>query len=566
MLEQLYIKNVALIDEASIEFKSGLNILSGETGAGKSIIIGSITFVLGGRATKNFIQKDCEEAKVEALLSLNSSEILNSILEMGIEIEEDNSILISRVYTKSGRNICKINGKPATISMIKTIAEKLIDIHGQHEHQSLLNSKRHIELLDKFCDEKLNLFKEELFDNIVQYKQILKQLAELSFGEDREEKIDFLKFQISEIEEANLIPNEEKELNEKRTILAESGKLKKYYEDTLNLLYSSEDMSALDKISVSINNISNIHKIDNSIENVLLELQEIYAKLEDVTFRLRKNNDIIIDNPAELNFIEERIDFINKLKRKYGPDINQILNFAQNAKAKLESFLNSEEKISKLSAQKINLEKNIKEICKKISSIRKNKAFEIEKEVESHLFDLGMKNTKFKIDITNKQTFNKEGFDKVEFLISTNLGEDLKPLSKIASGGEMSRIMLSLKAVLSIADDIDTFIFDEIDSGISGRTAQMVAEKMALLSKKNQILCITHLPQIASMGDAHFLIEKFSDNINNNTNTKIRLLDDIQVIDEIARMTGGAEITDSTIVAAKEMISQAKKIKKNYSI
>lgn len=564
MLEQLYIKNVALIDETLIEFNKGLNILSGETGAGKSIIIGSIAFVLGGRATKDFIKKDCEQAKVEALLSIKSNDILNYLIDFGINIEEDNSILITRIYTKNGKNICKINGKPATISMIKEIAEKLIDIHGQHEHQSLLNPKKHIVLLDKFCDENLINLKDSLFNEIVCYKKILNEIAEISIGKNKQDIIDFLKFQIDEIESANLKIEEEKTLIIERNIILESVNLKKHYEKVLQLLSISDDLSAMDKIYIAINHIQELSNIDSKNTYLLNEIQEIYARLEDVVLCLKKNFENINDNTQELNFIEERLDLIQKLKKKYGNSINDILNFSLKNQKKLENYLNSSEKLEKLNLKKDKCEKNIKNICKNISEIRKNTALNLENKIEKHLFDLGMKNTKFKIDISNKNTFNKNGFDKVEFLISTNLGENLKPLSKIASGGEMSRIMLSLKAVLSVADNIETFIFDEIDSGISGRTAQMVAEKLCLLSKSNQILCITHLPQIATMGDSHFLIEKSSNFIDNITNTTINLLNYDETVNEIARMIAGAEITNSTIISAKEMIQQANNIKNKY--
>lgn len=559
MIDQLYIKNVALIEEVLIEFNKGLNILSGETGAGKSIIIGSVTFVLGARATKDFIKKGCEQSKVEAVFSLTSNEIIESIRNMGIEIEEDNSILISRVFTKFGKNICKINGKPVTITMIKEIAKKIIDIHGQHEHQSLLNNKRHMYILDKFCDESLLETKNILYKEITQYKEILNKINKFSYGKDREDKIDILKYQINEINEADLKINEEENLNKVKNILYSAEKLKVVYEKSLDTLFRAEEEAALDKISVVIKDLQSISEVHFEAETIYKELEEIYIKLEELGINLRKINDEIENNPKELSCIEDRLELIHKLKRKYGNDTSEILNFKKNAIIQLNNLINSEEKLKSLLENKEKIESKIKELCFKLSKIRKNKALDLEQQIKIHLDDLGMKNTEFKIEILPKDTFGKDGFDKIEFLISTNIGEDLKPLSKIASGGEMSRIMLSLKAVLSIADNIDTFIFDEIDSGISGRTAQMVAEKMAKLSKKNQIICITHLPQIAVMADQHFLIEKSSD--FNSTNTLIYKLDESKIINEISRMTGGASITEHTIASAKEMLEQAKNIK-----
>lgn len=561
MLQQLYIKNVALINEALIEFDKGLNILSGETGAGKSIVIGSLGFVLGARATKDFIKKGEDFAMVEALLTLKSETIKNEIRELGVDIDEDSSVLIARTFNKSGRNVCKVNGRPATLGMIKEICEKLIDIHGQHEHQSLLNPSKHILLLDRFCEDDLLEPKNLLVNLIKEYKSILKQISDLSMGKDREDLIDFFNYQIMEIENAKLSLNEEDDLLEERKILSESEKLKSLYTDSILLLYNGEDLSAIDKISIALNNISAIAEIDKDKKNIYDNLHDVYAKLEEIVRDLKKYDNFIEYNEDRLNDIESRLTLIQKLKRKYGNTIKEILDFKDETKLKLDNLINSEEKILKLYEKKEKIEKNIKQACINISNIRKEKAVYLEENIEKHLFDLGMQNSKFKIDIKNKGTFNQNGFDKVEFLIRTNLGEDVKPLSKIASGGEMSRVMLSLKAVLSFVDTIDTFIFDEIDSGISGRTAQMVAEKMSLLSKNNQIICITHLPQIAAMGDQHFLINKLSD--DKNTKTSIERIKNDDVIKEIARMTGGATITDFTLASAKEMLEQANKIKDN---
>ena len=561
MLQQLYIKNVALINEALIEFDKGLNILSGETGAGKSIVIGSLAFVLGARSTKDFIKKGEDYAMVEALLTLKSETIKNEIRELGVDIDEDSCVLISRTFNKNGRNTCKVNGRPATLGMIKEICEKLIDIHGQHEHQSLLNPSKHILLLDRFCENDLLEPKNNLANLIKEYKIVLKQISDLSMGKDREDLIDFFNYQINEIESAKLTENEEESLLEERTILAEAERLKKLYSESISLLYSSEDLSAFDKIGLALNNIQTIMSIDNNKKNIYDELQDIYAKLEEVIRDIKKYDDNLEYDENRLNEIESRLDLIQKLKRKYGSNIKEILYFKEDIRTKLDNLINSEEKILKLYDKKENIEKQIKLSCINISNIRKKHAKYLEENIEKHLFDLNMQNSKFKIDIKQKDTFNQNGFDKVEFLIRTNLGEDVKPLSKIASGGEMSRVMLSLKAVLSFVDTIDTFIFDEIDSGISGRTAQMVAEKMSLLSRNNQIICITHLPQIAAMGDQHFLINKLSD--DKNTMTSIEKLKDEDIVNEIARMTGGATITDFTLASANEMLEQAKKIKNN---
>lgn len=559
MLQQLYIKNVVLIDEATIEFEKGLNVISGETGTGKSIVIGSLSFVLGSRATKDFIKKGEEYAMVSALLTIDTESMKEDIKSLGVGIDDDASVLISRNFNKNGRNTCKINGKPATLGMIKEICEKLIDIHGQHEHQSLLEPSKHILLLDRFCEEKLEIPKKKLFEQIEKYKLILKEIKEISMGKDREELASFFSYQIEEIENAKLSEDEEKEIAEKRSVLSEAEKLKELYASSIYMIDSLDEQSVIDKMGIALKNIEKITKIDVSKGEIYNELHEIYDKIQDISRSLKIFNDEIEYDENLLNDIEERLDTIQKLKKKYGQTIPNIILFKEETAKKLENLTNGEQKIANLHKEKNNIEKQIKKYCLLISEIRKEKAKYLEENIKSHLSELGMKDTEFKIDIKNKGSFNQNGYDKVEFMIRTNVGEDVKPLSKIASGGEMSRIMLSLKAVLSFADTIDTFIFDEIDTGISGRTAQMVAEKMSILAKNNQIICITHLPQIATMGDWHFLIDK--NVLQNNTNTKIIKLKEDEIIKEISRMIGGATITESTLLTAKEMREQAKNIK-----
>lgn len=565
MLEHLYIKNVALIDEVSVVFNKGLNVLSGETGAGKSIIIDSINFVLGGKPGKDFIHKNEEKACVEALLSVKNKQIKAEFGSMGIEIEDDNSVLVSRIIYSTGKNISRINGKAVTIGMLRQLSALLIDIHGQHEHQSLLNPAKHIVLLDRFCTDKLNIYKNDLSAKYKEYKSILNKLNELGgTSSDREKKIEFYKYQIDEIEAASLKDNEENELNERRKVLINAERLKTLTNAALEFLYRSEEMSAVDRVSSALNNLYDIHKIDDSQKEVYEQLENVSAQLEDVVIEIRNYNDSIEDNPDELNDIENRLTLISRLKRKYGSDFNEIMNFYEDIKTKLDTLVNSEEEIKKLNIQKDNVKASVCELCQLITDERITAAQCIQIQIENILQDLGMKSAKFIIAVDKKDTFSINGWDKVEFLISPNLGEDLKPLAKIASGGEMSRVMLALKAVLADADNIETFIFDEIDTGISGRTAQQTGEKLALIARKRQILCITHLPQIAAMSDSHYLIEKTDDNIRTKTN--IKELDYNETIGEIARMTGGAVITDSTLKAADEMKQLAIKIKKGFNL
>lgn len=563
MLEQLYIKNVALIDEMSVEFGNGLNILSGETGAGKSIIIDSINFVLGEKAQKDFIHKGSDKANVEALIYLKNKNVKKELLSMGIEIDEDNSILISRTLNATGKTNCRINGKAITIGMLKEISALLIDIHGQHEHQSLLNPAKHIVLLDKFCSNELDRLKKNLSEIMKDYKEVLKALSEFDTNiGDREARIELYKYQINEIKEAKLKINDEDELGKKRKLLLSAEKITNYTNACLEFLYRSEEMSAVDKIAGALNNLYDISQLDSSQKDNYVRLEEISVQLEELVSDLKSYCDGLEVNASELDAVEQRLDLIYQLKRKYGQSIKEILDYCSEIENKLELLLNSEDKINELNEKKAGYEKEIKVICSEITKLRKSAAESIENEVEAVLKDLGMLNANFKIQVSPKHSFNQNGCDKVEFLISANKGEDLKPLAKIASGGEMSRVMLALKTVLAKEDNIDTFIFDEIDTGVSGRTAQQVAQKLSFIAKEHQILCITHLPQIASMSDNHFLIEKSSD--EERTTTSIKKLSNDEIVNELARLIGGAEITETTLAAASDMKKMADELKKKY--
>ncbi|HIT72112.1 DNA repair protein RecN [Tyzzerella sp. An114] len=557
MLENIRIKNVALIEESEIKFKKGLNILSGETGAGKSMIIDSINFALGSRVTRDFIRKDEEVAKVEVLFSGNKN--INDILsENGIDTEEDYSIIINRTFNNSGKSVFRVNGTIVTAGTVKSISENLIDIHGQHEHQSLLNPKKHIFLLDKFCgqnlDEKLSI----LGDLYSQYKSIVKSIDDLNGDEmQRAQRMDMLRFQKEDIENAKLKRGEEEELNDRRKVLSNLEKVVRLSGTSLELLYegNGENSSASDNISEALYNINTLSDIDPSVSQIAENLETVSALLDDVCHELKSYFRSVESDPDELVEIDERLNLIYGLKRKYGKNIDEILNFYDKITKELDFMENSEEILSELYSKKSKLENNINSLCDDISKIRKEKALIIEKSVEKELRDLEMKNASFKISITDKNMFTSKGRDNVEFLISPNMGEELKPLAKIASGGEMSRVMLALKSILSEVDTIDTFIFDEIDTGVSGRTAQKVAEKMSQVSIKNQIICITHLPQIAAMADSHFLIEKHS--ANNRTTTDIIALSKEKSINEIGRLMGGVTITEATLQAAEDMKKQA---------
>ncbi len=559
MIEKLYVNNFALIDELEVDFGPGLNVLSGETGAGKSIIIGSLNFVLGGKADKDIIKSGCDMTEASVLIYVDNDELRKELENCDVKVDDDNYVLIKRTFNTNGKSYCKINGKTATVSMVKEISSYLVDIHGQHDHQSLLNPKSHIVMLDRLCGEPLEKELEKLKEIYGEYRQISKKLKEIDMNDrDIQDKMELYKYQIEEIEDADIKIGEDEELTERRNILINSVRLQEYISECLNSLYRG-DNSAVENIGNAIDSLESISEIDESQEKILEALNDAYAIVEDVVKSVRVYEDSMDSDPEELNRVEERLQTIYDLKNKYGNTIEKVLNYLHKVKEKLDIIENSEALAEEYTARKKKAEEKIKKICKKISEIRCKTAEKAEVKIVNILKDLSMENAEFKINIKDKEGFDEKGSDNVEFLISANRGEKLKPLSKIASGGEMSRVMLALKNVLADVDNIDTFVFDEIDTGISGRTAQKVAEKMIAVAKSHQILCITHLPQIAAMADNNYLIEKSSN--EGATNTNIVELSGEKVYNEIARLIGGAEITKATLEAAKEMKIMADKLK-----
>ncbi len=562
MLEHLHIKNVALITESEIDFQNGLNIISGETGAGKSMVIDSLNFALGERTSSNFLRKGEKMALVEAVFSVKDKSIFKRLEENGISIEEDGAILLTRTMNQSGKTICRINGNIVTVGMMKECAEGLLDIHGQHNHQSLLNTAKHIQILDRFCGKELEQAKQDFEVTYKTYKELQKNLEKLLGDEQqRARKIDLLQFQVEEIAQAKLRAAEEEELLETKKRLINAEKIKNLTENSLCLLYHGTEIqsSSIDQLSKALQDIADLTKYDEKVTPIYEALSSVYAQLDDAVRDLKHYSDTILEEPEELENIEERIQLIYHLKKKYGNSVKEILQFYQDATEELDFLSNSEEMVQQLNQKKKKIEQELFQKAENLSNIRKKKAQEIQKEIERQLWDLEMKYGRFMISIEDKKEMTHNGKDKVEFLISANAGEELKPLTKIASGGEMSRVMLALKTVLAKADNIEVFIFDEIDTGVSGRTAQKVAEKMAFIAKTHQIICITHLPQIAAMADHHLLIEKNSE--EQKTITTVTALDKEKSVSEIARLIGGVKITETTWLAAKELKEQANALK-----
>ena len=555
MLEHLHIRNVALIKESEISFGDGLNILTGETGAGKSMIIDSLQFALGGRAGKDFLRHGEKQAAVEALFSVQSQALTEKLAENGIAPEEDGTLLITRTLSEAGKSVCRINGSTVTVGMLKEIAEDMIDIYGQHEHQSLLNPVKHIRLLDRFCGAGFGEAMEEYKNSRQRLKDLEKQLAILIGDESqREQRMDMLLFQKEEIEAAELQEGEEDALLEQKKRLSSMERLIRLTGESVTLLYDGDDRapSACDQLGDALAKLREAAEYDAALSPLADALADGYAAVEDCARELKREAEKQEADPEELERIEERLQLFYKLKRKYGGSIEAVLEFYEKAVQELEFLSNSSEKAAELSAKKAEEEKRLSALAETLTARRRATAEQVEEQIETALHDMEMKHARFHIQIEEKADWGADGKDKVEFLISANAGEPLKPLAKIASGGEMSRVMLALKTVLVDADEIGTFIFDEIDTGVSGRTARRVGEKMRFLGGKRQLLCITHLPKIAAMADNHFLIEKESD--AGETVTRVTALDEEGAVREVARLMN--DVTETTLAAARELLAE----------
>ena len=546
MLENLHVKNFAIIDEIDVDFGPHLNILTGETGAGKSILIGSVNIVLGARVSPEMIGRYGDSALVEAVFHVESQSARKKIRDCGVEPEEG-EIIISRRITGS-RSVNKINGVTVPVSTIRAISEYLIDIHGQHEHQSLLNEKRHRQIVDDFGGKELREQKEKVHDLYKQYRHTLQESrsGELS-AEEQARRKDYLMYEIREIEEASLTEEEMLTIEDDFRKMSNG----EHIVDQLSEAYRHCKEEAADAIGRAVQNMQNVSEYEKELGSYTDELMQIESMLSDF-------NREISDYLQEADFDEEhffetekRLDLINHLKSKYGDSVEQILEGQKKREEKIEQLKDHDAYVAKLRAEQKKAQEVFQADCAKVSKIRKKYAKKLTEEVQKALIDLNFLDVRFTMEFKEAENPNANGMDDAEFLISTNPGEPLKPLSKVASGGELSRIMLAMKAVLAKNDSIGTLIFDEIDAGISGRTAQMVSEKMNVIGKSHQVICITHLPQIAAMADVHFLIEKSV--VGENTVSRIRPLEKEESVVELARMIGGVAITDTVLKSAREM-------------
>ncbi|MCI6277055.1 MAG: DNA repair protein RecN [Clostridium sp.] len=561
MLLQLNINNFALIEKLSLCFNKGFNVLTGETGAGKSILIDAINYVLGSKFNKDLIRTGENKTYVEAVFTIETNKIKNFLEKHNIEY--DDLIIISRESFQNGKTIAKINNKSVILSTLKELSEVLLDIHGQHENQNLLDMEKHIFYLDSYGEDDLL---EDLHEYKIKYsdlKELKSKINYLSSNGDRENIINYLEYQIKDIEEGKFVANEEKELRDRFNILNNAEKINYSINSSYSVLYDSNDefMSVYDALGVAIKELKPIENHLEKIKAVIENLENFYFNLEDMISTLRDIKESIVYDENELERTNRRIYTIDGYKKRYGKaSVEELLELKESLLKEYEEIVNREEIIEKLKREQEILEGELQITADNLHEKRIKISESLTQSIQNELNYIGLEKSKFFIDISLENNFGENGKDKVQFLISTNPGEPLKPLERIVSGGELSRIMLALKTVFVDKDEIPTVIFDEIDTGISGRVAQSVAEKMYVISDDHQVFCVTHLPQIASMSDNHFKVAK--DVVDNKTYTKVMILSEKEKEEEVARMIGGVEITKTTLENAKELINLAQN-KKN---
>ncbi|WP_077213923.1 DNA repair protein RecN [Bacillus dakarensis] len=560
MLSELSIKNFAIIEELSISFEKGLTVLSGETGAGKSIIIDAIHLLVGGRGSSEFVRHGEDMAEIEGLFQIDSDDhpCSQKLSEFGISME-DGMIVMRRNISRSGKSVCRINGKLVTIAILREVGATLVDIHGQHEHQELMDDTKHLPLLDQFGEQKISPALEEYKQIFHQYEKTYKQLKNLSENEQQmAHRLDLISFQFEEIQKAQLKINEDEELFEEKIRL---GNFEKVY-DALKLSYSAlqGEQKGLDWIGLSMNHLEEAAGLDTAYKEMADSVSNSFYLLEEVARNIRSQFDLLEFNPERLSEIEDRLNEINGLKRKYGKTIEEILEYASKIEEEMETLQNKETHIEKLQKELESLKSDLEIEARELSNLRQQSAGKLQNLIHKELKELYMEKTIFEVMFSsNYDLFTSTGSDKIEFYISTNPGEPLKPLSKIASGGELSRIMLAMKSIFSKHQGVTSIIFDEVDTGVSGRVAQAIAEKIYNVSINSQVLCISHLPQVAAMADTHLYIEKSTS--AGRTKTSVKVLNQDEKIKEIGRMISGVEITELTREHAKELLLLAEELK-----
>lgn len=557
MLQSLHVKNMALIKEEEVTFEEGLNILTGETGAGKSIMIGSVNVALGTGNFKDYVPEGAEYALVELYFTTENPGALRKMEEMGIPLE-DGQIVISRKYQK-GRSVSRVNGEAVNLSFVRDLAADLIDIHGQHQHQSLLYPRNHLLLLDEFAREDLGERKERCEAACREYREICGRLQKAREEDtDRAKQIDFLAYEVREIEEAQLRIGEDEELEREYTRMAHGQKIMEALRETES--FTGGENGAAEGLERALRSLGGVSQYDEGLEALHQELMEIEALMSDFDRNLAGYLDDFSYDGERFEQVTKRLDLLNHLKSKYGKTITEILEYQKEKQEKLNQLTDYESYLKRLEDEKETKRNTFFSVAEEISGIRKSHAKRLAEEIQKALVELNFLDVRFAIDFQKLKEPGMLGCDEVCFMISTNPGMPLRPLQEVASGGELSRIMLAIKSVMAERDAIDTLIFDEIDTGISGRTAQKVSEKMAVIARGHQVICITHLAQIAAMADHHLVIEKQAE--KGETVTSVRSLNREESIEELARILGGVEITRAVCENAREMKELAERTKK----
>ena len=562
MLQSLYLENIALIEKLGIELFPGFNVLTGETGAGKSIIIDAVNFVLGERTSRDLIRNGAARAKVEAVFNLNEGDAAFAALDaLGIEYD-GNELILSRELSAAGRNACRVNGTLVPVASLKSVSDTLVDIHGQHEHQALLDAENHISYLGAYCHaESLPII--EKIDAIVSRRNelMLKRNSGFSSEREREREMDMLRYQIEEIASANLEAGEEERLNAEKTVLLNAERIRTALETAHMALSGAEEGSALSAIDTARRSMRDIAALNKDYEALGDKIEELYYAAEDISFVLRDTSENVESDMQRLEEIEQRLKLISDLKRKYGRTVEDVIDFGKDAGTKLNELENAEALAAELDAKLDKLKAEYNVAADELSKVRRAAGDRLKRDVLNELKDLGMAKAMFDVALSDASGGEPRngGRETAEFMLSANPGEPLKPLEKVASGGELSRIMLCFKSIFADNDRVPTLIFDEIDTGISGRTAAVVGEKMLGIAKKHQVICVTHLAQIAALAEAHLMVRKYDD--GKNTFVETRQLNEEEKVQRIAQMMDGESDSPSALTHARELIARADKIK-----
>ncbi|MDQ0231914.1 DNA repair protein RecN [Metabacillus malikii] len=561
MLAELSIKNFAIIESLSISFEKGLTVLTGETGAGKSIIIDAIHLLSGARGSAEFVRFGEKRAELEGLFLIEETAhpVYDKCNELGIDVS-DGMIVLRRDLSSSGKSICRINGKLVTIAILREVGQYLVDIHGQHDNQELMNEENHLKLLDQYGGNKISKALEDYIEVFKRYETLRKKLTQLSENEqEMAHRLDLLQFQLDEINNANLQLNEDEQLLEEKAKISNYEKIYEALQTSYNSLHGEQ--RGLDWVSHAMSHLEDVGPINPTLKELSEIVSNAYYLLEDLSYQVRNELDSLEFDPERLNYVENRLNEINQLKRKYGQTVEEILMYAAKVEEELDTIQNRDSHVNKLQKELDSIMKDLVVEAKNVSILRKSSATQLIADIHKELKELYMEKTTFDVHFNNltahmtNHKFTVTGIDQVEFYLSTNPGEPLKPLSKTASGGELSRIMLAMKSIFSQHQGITSIIFDEVDTGVSGRVAQAIAEKIHRVSVGSQVLCITHLPQVAAMADTHLYIAK--ETIDGRTKTSVKALEKAEKINEIGRMIAGAQVTELSKEHAKELLELA---------